>query len=60
MLSAHHCFRLCLATCFDHRMWASSGNCQKNNIWTAGKSKILKFLIFTEKWKGSESCSRAN
>jgi len=49
MLSSHRCCSLCVATCFNHTVWASLGNCQKNNIWTAGKSKMLQIYDFYKK-----------
>jgi len=49
MLSSHRCRSLCVATCFNHTVCASSGNCQKNNIWTAGKSKMLQIYDFYKK-----------
>jgi hypothetical protein len=54
MLFAHRCRSLCVAACFDHTVWAPLGNCQNNNIWTAGKSKMLQLMIFYNKKSGSD------
>ena len=48
MLSARHSLSLCVATCFDHRVWPISAKCLKNNVWTADKSKMLHLVVFTE------------